>query len=87
MTEWSPPFHETAAMPDPAYQLIEIVGTSTVSADDAIRNGIAQATQQLSRIDWFQVVETRGQVASGEVRQFQVIMKVGTRIGSSPDRV
>ena len=32
------------------------------------------------RIDWFQVVETRGHVADGNVAHFQVTLKVGFRI-------
>lgn len=67
-------------MPNPAYQLIEIVGTSPISSDDAIRNGIEKASLKNSHLDWFQVVETRGQIREGKVMQFQVVMKVGMRL-------
>ncbi|GAB6046223.1 dodecin family protein [Methyloparacoccus murrellii] len=67
-----------------AYQLLEVVGTSPLSSDDAIRSGIEKATQAHHKIDWFQVVETRGQVRDGKVTQFQVIMKVGMRLDSQP---
>ncbi len=67
-----------------AYQLLEVVGTSPLSSDDAIRSGIEKATQAQHKIDWFQVVETRGQVRDGKVTQFQVIMKVGMRLDSQP---
>ena len=71
-------------MPHTTYQLVEIVGTSPTSSDDAIRSGIEQASTSLSRVDWFQVVETRGQVVNGQVGQFQVIMKVGMRLDGKP---
>ncbi len=71
-------------MPNPAYQLLEIVGTSPVSSDDAIRNGIAKASQANYRLDWFQVTETRGQIHDGKIAQFQVIMKVGMRLDQGP---
>ena len=65
---------------EPAYQMLEIVGTSSLSSDDAIRNGPEKAAQARHPVDWFQVVETRGQVRGGKVTQFQVIMKVGMRL-------
>ena len=71
-------------MPHTAYQLIEIVGTSPESSDDAIRNGIAKASLAHHRLDWFQVIETRGQIQEGRVAQFQVIMKVGMRLEQDP---
>lgn len=67
-----------------AYQLLEVVGTSPLSSDDSILSGIEKATQAHHKIDWFQVVETRGQVRDGKVTQFQVIMKVGMRLDSQP---
>ena len=46
-------------MPNSAYQLLEIVGTSHISSDDAIRSGIEKATLTHHKLDWFQVIETR----------------------------
>lgn len=71
-------------MPHSAYQLIEIVGTSPTSSDDAIRNGIEKASLKNYQLDWFQVIETRGQIREGKVAQFQVIMKVGMRLDPAP---
>ena len=62
------------------YKLIELVGTSSTSSDDAIRNAIQKAAATVKHIDWFQVVETRGHVADGNVAHFQVTLKVGFRI-------
>jgi flavin-binding protein dodecin len=67
-------------MANSAYQLLEIVGTSPISSDDAIRSGIEKATLTHRKLDWFQVIETRGQIRDGKVMQFQVIMKVGMRL-------
>ena len=68
----------------PTYQLLEIVGTSANSVDDAIRNGIHKISGPTRRIDWFEVVETRGQVTEGRVSQFQVTLKVGIRLEDHP---
>jgi flavin-binding protein dodecin len=62
------------------YKLIELVGSSPTSTDDAIRNAIQKASATVKHIDWFQVVETRGHVANGSVAHFQVTLKVGFRI-------
>ncbi len=67
-------------MPNHIYKVIEIVGSSTVGTDDAIRNAIEQAGKTLRHMNWFQVVETRGHIADGKVMHFQVVLKVGFRL-------
>jgi flavin-binding protein dodecin len=62
------------------YKLVEIVGSSASSTDDAIRNAIETAAKTLRQIDWFEVIETRGHVAAGKVAHFQVTLKVGFRL-------
>ena len=65
---------------EPTYRLSEIVGTSTESIHQAIRNGVKRASQTIRNLDWFEVTQVRGTVADGEVGQFQVSMKVGFRV-------
>ncbi len=67
-------------MPDHIYKVLEIVGSSTVSSDDAIRNAIEKAGQTVRHMNWFQVVEQRGHIADGKVAHFQVVLKVGFRL-------
>ncbi|HEV8315526.1 MAG TPA: dodecin [Burkholderiaceae bacterium] len=62
------------------YKLLELVGSSTTSTDDAIRNAIEMASKTVRHIDWFEVVETRGHVAEGKVAHYQVTLKVGFRL-------
>ena len=62
------------------YKLIELVGSSPVSSDDAIRNAITKASATIKHIDWFQVVESRGHIVGNKVAHFQVTLKVGFRI-------
>ncbi|HYG89406.1 MAG TPA: dodecin [Azospirillum sp.] len=62
------------------YKKVEIVGTAETSIDDAIRNGLDRASKTLKHLDWFEVVETRGNVRGGKVAQFQVVLKVGFRL-------
>ncbi len=67
-------------MTDRVYKLIEIVGTSPRGTDEAIRNAIEKASKTVKNLDWFQVVETRGQIADGKIAHYQVVLKVGFRI-------
>ena len=62
------------------YKMIELVGSSSASSDDAIRNAIAKASATIKHMDWFQVVETRGHIVEGKVAHYQVTLKVGFRI-------
>lgn len=67
-------------MHDHVYRVTEIVGSSAESQDAAIRNAITRATTTLRNVDWFEVTETRGHVADGEIAHFQVTLKVGFRL-------
>ena len=54
-------------MANHVYKMVELVGSSPTGTDDAIRNAIAQAAATLRHLDWFEVVETRGQIADGRL--------------------
>ena len=71
-------------MSNRTYSLTEIVGTSDDSLDQAVRNGVARAAQTIRHLDWFEVTDIRGHIRDGEVRHFQVTMKVGFRLEDSP---
>jgi dodecin len=62
------------------YRLTEIVGTSEVGVEEAIRGGVSKASESLRNLDWFEVVEVRGSIVEGVVSEFQVTMKVGFRV-------
>jgi len=67
-------------MPDKTYKIIELVGVSATSIEEAIQNAISRANQTLKNLDWFEVVEARGLIQEGKVNQFQVKLKVGFRL-------
>lgn len=64
-------------MSDATYKVTEVVGTSTESIQQAVRNGITRASQTVRNLDWFEVTEIRGHVVNGDVGHFQVTMKIG----------
>lgn len=67
-------------MSEHVYKKIEITGTSTESSDQAVRNAIAKAAETVKNIDWFEVIETRGQIADGKLKFWQVTVKLGFRL-------
>ena len=64
-------------MSEHSYRVIEVVGSSPESSDEAIRNAVTDAAKTLRHIGWFEVVETRGHVQDGKVAHFQVTLKIG----------
>jgi hypothetical protein len=67
----------TGSETDHVYKVIELVGTSENSVDDAIKNGIARANATLKHLRWFEVVQVRGHIDNGQIGHYQVTMKVG----------
>lgn len=67
-------------MSNHTYRVTEIVGSSSIGVDDAVRNGIRRAAKTLHGLDWFEVTEIRGHIEEGEVAHFQVGLKVGFRL-------
>ena len=64
-------------MEDHIYRVIQIVGSSEKSIDDAIHRAVARASKTLRELRWFEVVETRGHIKKNKVHHFQVTLKVG----------
>jgi dodecin len=72
-------------MSDHVYKIVELVGSSTASIEDAIQTAIKRAGQTLRNLQWFEVVQTRGHVENGEVKHYQVVLKAGfTLEGETP---
>jgi len=64
-------------MSDNVYEVVEIVGTSSTSIEDAIETAIARASSTLHDLRWFEVVNTRGHVENGKVAHYQVTIRLG----------
>ena len=64
-------------MSDHVYKVIEIVGSSSDSIEEAIRAAVARAAETVRAIRWFEVTDTRGHVEDGRVAHFQVTLRIG----------
>ena len=72
-------------MAESVSKIIELVGVSDESIQQAIRNAVSRASESLKGLDWFEMTEVRGLVKNGQVDQFQVKVKVGFRIMSEQE--
>ena len=62
------------------YGLIEVVGTSKVSIEDAVSSAVERTSKTTRHVDWFEVTQVRGYVRDGAVDHFQVSLKLGYRL-------
>ncbi len=62
---------------DHIYRVIELVGTSESTIEDAINSAISRADKTLRNLRWFEVLRTSGHIVDGTVRHYQVTLKVG----------
>jgi dodecin len=72
-------------MPDKTFKLVELVGVSEDSIQQAVRNAVKRASRSLKGLSWFEVTQIRGLIADGDVSQFQVTLKVGFRLLGDED--
>ena len=67
-------------MPDRTYKIIEVVGVSEDSVQQAVRNAIIKARKTIRNIDWFEVQNIRGSVSKKGDPTFQVEVRNGFRL-------
>ncbi|MBJ7404609.1 MAG: dodecin domain-containing protein [Bradyrhizobium sp.] len=66
-----------AAEKDHVYKILDLVGSSETSIEDAIKNAISRASKTIREMKWFEVVQTRGHIENGTIGHFQVTLRVG----------
>jgi flavin-binding protein dodecin len=72
-------------MKDHVYKVVELVGSSETSIEDAIKTAIARASRTIRNMRWFEVAETRGHIEAGAVAHFQVTLRVGFTLEGEPE--
>ena len=71
----------------PTYRMIEVVGVSENSYEDATKTAIEDAksyledsNQKLEGVEWFQVLDQRGRLVDGQISEFQIRLNVAFTI-------
>ena len=62
------------------HKYVELTGSSELGSDDAIKNAIEAASRTSKNMDWFEVMETRGHIVDGDIKHWQVTIKIGFRL-------
>lgn len=62
------------------FKLIELVGTSGKSFEDAVQSAVSDASKSLRELSWFEVLEQRGKVRDGLVTEYQVKVHVAFKV-------
>jgi flavin-binding protein dodecin len=62
------------------YKIIDVVGCSTTSFQNAVENAVAEAGKTLKGLAWFEVKEHRGGLKDGKVSEYQAVVRIGFRI-------
>jgi len=64
-------------MSEHVYKIVELVGSSKSTIEDAIQTAIKRADLSVRNLRWFEVVQTRGCIEKGTVSHYQVVLKAG----------
>jgi flavin-binding protein dodecin len=64
-------------MDDHIYRVIELVGTSPDSIEDAINSAVGRANATIRNLRWFEIARTSGHIENGKIAHIQVTLKVG----------
>lgn len=64
-------------MEDHIYKKIEIVGTSEISSDDAVKKALTRASSSIQNLRWFEIIDTRGSIKDGKIERWQVTISLG----------
>ena len=59
------------------YKMVELVGTSSKSMEDATKNALERASKTIRNMSWFEVLEIRGGISKELEVEWQVTIKVG----------
>lgn len=66
--------------------IIEVVGVSEYTYDDAASRAITRASATLAGLGWFKVTTLRGLISEGQVMEYQVSLELGLRLLSEEER-
>lgn len=58
------------------FQVIEVIGVSKEGFSQAVEAGVNDVAKTKKNIHFFEVVEQRGGVTDGKIREYQVKIKV-----------
>ena len=68
----------------PLVKVIEVIASSEVSIDDAVRNAVKEASKTIRNIDSIWVKDIKAHVKGSNITTFGVVCNISFRLDSSP---
>lgn len=62
------------------WKYIEIVGESSNSFADAVKEAIGEAAKTVRGMEWFEVTSLRGRITRNKLESFQAVVKIGFKV-------
>jgi flavin-binding protein dodecin len=59
-------------------KMVDVVGVSPTGFSEAVKDGVDKVLASGEKVHFFQVLEQRGAVREGELKEFQVVIRVAT---------
>lgn len=66
-------------------KIIEVIGTSETSIEDAIQGAIQVTAETVDNLQWFEVTELRGHLKDQKIDRYQVMLKIGFGVDRDRD--
>ena len=67
------------------YKIVELVGSSSESIQQAIDGAITRASTTIRNLDWFEIREIRGTIEDDKANWYQVKVGIGFRVDTDDD--
>ncbi len=64
-------------MSDHVYKVIEVVGSSVKSSDDAVQRAVEKASESVSHLRWLEVEQVRAHLEDNKIHHWQAVVKIG----------
>lgn len=65
-------------------KMLEVVGTSPLGFSEAVRSAVDEIVRAGHAAHFFQIVEQRGSIREGRIREYQVVVKVAVESAVLP---
>lgn len=62
------------------WKYIEIVGESSNSFADAVKEAVGEAAKTVRGMEWFEVTSLRGRITRNKLESFQAVVKIGFKV-------
>jgi flavin-binding protein dodecin len=60
------------------FKMVDVVGVSAAGFSEAVKDGVNKVLAAGEKVHFFQILEQRGAVREGELKEFQVVIRVAT---------